>query len=191
MNEEFMQFLQSLPPEQQQKMMAQMQGGGGGGPPEMPPAPGMAPPPGMPPQQPPQQPTQQPGDPRMGMPGQNPDMFADYQGQAGVIGDQQAQAEQLRGSQMNPGMNTNAGFVAANPLSAIATGVNKFKGAMDAADALQAKKDLSALKTKTQQGVAQEVFDRNKQAKQAQVLRGNSPLQRMAKTQELNPQMGA
>lgn len=146
---DIMQFIAGLAPEQQQEAFALYQ----------------------------QQQQQQQVDPRMGMPGQtaNPEAFRDYEGQGAIIGDQQAQAEQLRGSQMNPGMQTaNAGFVAANPLSAVATGVNKFKGAYDAKQALQDKKDLSALKTKTQQSVAQEVFDRNKQQKQAQALRGNN-----------------
>jgi hypothetical protein len=164
MNEEFMQFLQTLAPEQRQQLMGQMGQQGGGGLPEIPPAPGMAPAPGAAPQQAPQQ-----VDPKMGMPG----MFEDFQGQAGIIDDQQAQAEKLRGGSTPQGINTGAGFVASNPMSHIAKGVNDIRGGMAAREALQAKKDLSEKITSTQQNAAKNILETDKQKQMAQELRNN------------------
>lgn len=177
--EQMMAFFQSLPPEQQQALMAKIQGGGGGGLPEMPQAPGMAPAPGMA-----QQPPQQPVDPRMGLPGQgggSPEAFRDYAGEGAIIGDQQAQAEALRGTPIAQGIHTrNAGFVASNPLSHIARAGKEIMGRMDAKKALQAKKDLSALKTTTQQDIAKSVLERDKKRELAVELRKPSPLEQMA-----------
>ncbi len=142
--EQILAQIQALPPEQQAQAMqqfnqAQSQQPQGMG--EMPPAPGMAPPQG-------QQPPQQPVDPKMGLPGQqmpgSEHTFKDFQGQGDVIADQQAQAKELRGTPTPEGTYTrNAGFVAANPLSHIASAVGKVKGHYDTRKALEAKQTLS------------------------------------------------
>lgn len=177
MNEEFMAFIAGLPPEQQQQFLAQMQGGGqqdtG-----MPPIAGIAP----------QQSQEQPVDPRMGMPGSQ-DTFRNWEGEGEVIADQQAQAEALRGTAMPQGMQTqNAGFVASNPMSHVATAVKQWQGRQAAKESLAAKTKLAedlALSDKTD---SESELRRKTGAEEmmAQELRRNrrgSPLDQMAGNQ--------
>ena len=75
-------------------------------------------------------------------------LFQDYQGQEGIIADQQAKAEALRGTQGPQGIQTGAGgYVAGNPLGHLAAGVQQFMGNQQAQEAMQAKKDLSEART--------------------------------------------
>jgi len=122
----------------------------------------------------------------------DPRAFEDIEGQRSIIDDQQAQAEQLRGTEMPQGMQTqNAGFVASNPLSHIATIGNRIMGNIDAKKAAEAKSKLSDKITNTQQNVAeiqrQGIFAR--QQAQAQAVKQNTPMQSMAQTQQRNPSM--
>ena len=168
MNEQMMAFIQTLSPEKQANLMASLS------------------------QQAPQQP-QQPVDPRMGLPGQNnpqqgiPGAFQDFQGQAGVIDDQQAQAEALRGTENARGVHTaNAGFIASNPLSAVATAGNRIKGAYDARAALKEKKALSDTKTKLL-----EDFAATQLMKQAQAKELRNPSEEAYDNSQYNPSLGA
>ncbi len=71
-------------------------------------------------------------------------MFQDYQGQEGIISDQQAKAEALRGAQGPEGIQTGrGGYVAGNPLGHLAAGAQQFMGNMQAKEAMEAKKALS------------------------------------------------
>lgn len=183
--EQMLAFIQSLPPEQQQAAMQQMsQMSQQQQPGDMPP-PGQMPPQGQ--------------DPRMGMPGQggltpqqkmdagNPDAFRDYAGEGSIIGDQQAQAQALRDTATPQGIQTgSAGFVAANPLSHLASGIQKGMGAYQAGQALDEKKALSELTTKTQQDVASSVLEKQKAQAMAKELRENrrgTPMEEMAANQ--------
>ncbi len=75
-------------------------------------------------------------------------LFQDYQGQESVISDEQAKAEALRGTATPQGMQTgSAGFVAANPLAHLASGIQKGMGNYQAREALEAKKALSEART--------------------------------------------
>lgn len=75
-------------------------------------------------------------------------MFQDYQGQQGIISDEQAKAEALRGTATPEGVQTGrGGFVAANPLAHMASGAQQFMGNQQAREALEAKKALSGEKT--------------------------------------------
>jgi len=75
-------------------------------------------------------------------------LFQDYQGQEGIISDQQAKAEALRGTQGPQGVQTgSAGYVAGNPLGHAAAGIQKFMGNQQAQEAMAAKKELSEAKT--------------------------------------------
>ncbi len=194
MNEELMAFIQSLPLEQQEQAMAKAQAMAGGN--GMPAAPGVAQQaPGMPPM-PQQQPPQV--DPKMGLPGQGnampggPDTHRDFAGEGGVIGDQQLQAEALRGTATPEGVYTkNAGFVAANPLSHLATAVQRIRGNINAAEALEAKKKLSTDLSTNNKVNAQQEFDRKtKEEAMATELRNNrrggTPMDIMAANAQKN-----
>ena len=81
-------------------------------------------------------------------------MYQDYQGQEGVISEQLAQANALRGQGGPQGVQAGSQYVAASPLSHLARGVERFKGGMDANQALADKKALSEMRTKGQMDVA-------------------------------------
>jgi hypothetical protein len=160
-------------------------------------------------QQPPQQPPPQAApqvDPRMGQPGQNqamtpqqkmdggdPRMFDDYAGKGAIIDDQQAKAEALRGTPSAQGMQTqNAGFVAANPLGHLASGLQQGMGNYQAKQALQAKKDLSDTVGTVQQGAAKKVMDEVQAEKQralAERMRKNRAGTGSEVAIETNPRM--
>lgn len=186
-NEQLMAYIQSLPPEEQQQEIARLQQMMSQGQE----------------QQPPQMP-QQPVDPKMGLPGQggltpqqkmdsgNPNAFRDFAGEGNIISDQQKQAEALRSTATPQGVYTkNAGFVASNPLSHIASAAQRIKGGMDAKDALQAKKDLSKMVTTTQQEIAAKTLEAKEDAARKKEMeeemrenrRGGTPMEIMAGNQ--------
>lgn len=116
--------------------------------------------------------------------------FEDYAGQRDIVADQQAQAEQLRGTETPEGMQVGNQFVAANPLQHIATAGSRIMGNIDAKKAAAEKLAITEKITDTQQNVAK--FKRQQllqqaQAKALQQQPQNTPMQGMAQTQQQNP----
>lgn len=81
-------------------------------------------------------------------------LFQDYSGQEGVMDQQLSQADALRNQQGPQGVQAGNQFVASNPLSHIASGIERFQGGQDRQAAIKAKQDLSAQRTQGMLDVA-------------------------------------
>jgi hypothetical protein len=82
---------------------------------------------------------------------QNPEMlrqlYQDYTGQEGIANEQLAQADALRNTQVNEGMNAGGQFVAGSPLSQLAKVGNQGMAAYQQRQAMDKKKALSEDRT--------------------------------------------
>lgn len=87
-------------------------------------------------------------------------MYADYEGQSDVLGNQMQRAEALRGTATPEGRTTrNNIYTAANPLEHIAAGYSRYKGNKDVKDIEGRMGDMSKMKSGALRGMASGLID--------------------------------
>ena len=95
--------------------------------------------------------------------------FQDYEGQEGVLDEQLAQASALRDQEQPQGVQAGNQFVAANPLSHLAKGAERFVGGMRGAQAIKDKRALSEDRTGALQDSANAQLAAYQQSQQPQM----------------------